>query len=150
LRQASKDAVEFFLCWPSTAGYGTYPQSGFPSETFLEGTKSSFANGYQFEIALGLAPLAQPSSEASPCRDGNSQPDNLQRERETLKHSGPHPTSLSGLRDSAEEEPSDWELSHNSFLLSPSILSPQGKRFAMTTLDAFLMLSPGQGQLSGP
>lgn len=38
----SKDAIEFTLCWPFTAGHGhTRKSSLFPSETLLEKSKLS-------------------------------------------------------------------------------------------------------------
>lgn len=49
-----KDALGFVLCWPSTAGHGPFTVVWFPSETHLEKSKFSFANGINWVFASEL------------------------------------------------------------------------------------------------
>lgn len=57
MRQStSKYAIEFVLCWPSTAVHVTYPQVEFVSPVRCSWRKLFFhlQVGYQLEIASGL------------------------------------------------------------------------------------------------
>lgn len=55
-QRPSKHAIEFILCWPSTATHGaqTLRMVCIPNETPLEKNKLSFLSCYLFEINYGL------------------------------------------------------------------------------------------------
>ena len=51
-QRTSKDAIEFVLCWSSTAGHGTFHEEWFVFHVTFHWTVISVTSGYQLEIAF--------------------------------------------------------------------------------------------------